>query len=290
MALIDELTDVAAAGDQVTHTWVNLVSNAATNNATNIAANTTAISQINTARNELLVTAGSGLSVNFNGGRLILPGGTYITVAPGSLTVPASSIVWVFVNSSGAVAQSTIVPPAAWELAKVTTDATAVTAIDVAPTRYLLDRPRLLVQAVKSTVTNLSADGISYGIPGWTASKNDGSVLNTGSGVITIPATWRVRVEASVLVYSSGVTSLEGKLALFNGTTEIKTLDWLRNPTPASSPSVMVLQGFYETRLDQNLGGVGGNATLTLQLLFRTGTSSTIQADNNTMWQVWRTG
>lgn len=290
MAIIDDITDIPAAGDQVSHLWLLDVASKIQANQTNITANTTAINQINTARNELLVTAGTGLSVNFNGGRLILPNGSYITVAPASLAVPASSVVWVFVNSAGTVQHSTIVPPAAWEIARVTTDATAVTAIDVAPHRYLLDRPQKIVQAVKSTNTNLNPDGISYGIPGFNAPVNVGSVFNPSSGVLTIPATWRIRVEASVLVYSTGVTSLDGKLSLFNGTTEMKCLSWLRVPTPAQAPSVMMLQGFYETREDQDIGGVNGTASITLQLLFRTGTASFISADNNTTLQVWRTG
>ena len=288
MAIIDDLLDVAAAGDQVSHLWVNEVANRANTNTTNITANTTAINALNTLRDELKVTIGTGLSVNYTGGRLLLPNGNYVTIAPGVLTVPASSTVTVYVDAAGVVAQSVIVPPAAWCMARVTTDASAVTAIDVAPVRYLLDRPQKIVQAVKSSITNLNPDGISYGVPGWNPIENDGAVMNGGSGVITVPAGWRIRVEASVLLYSTAITSLDAKLALFNGVVEMKTLDWLRVPAPVAAPTVMMLQGFYETRADQNLGGVGGNASLTLQVLCRTGTSSTIQADNNTMIQVWR--
>lgn len=289
MATIDDITDLANSGDTVSHLWVNDVGSKIQTNTTNITSLTTRTLNLETVRDEFKVTAAAGLSVNYLGGTVRLSNGTYAVIAPGTIPVPASATSFVFVNASGGVAVSTTRPVDGLELARVTTNATLVTEIVNTPIRQAFNRPQKIIEAVKSNTTNLNPDGVSYGIPGWTLIRNEGGVMNGGSGVITLPPSWRVRVEASVNVASSVSTVLSGKLSLFNGTTELKIIDALSVPTPIVAPSGMVLSGTYETREDQNLGG-SPNATLTLQLQFRQGTSAQILGDNNTMLQVWRTG
>jgi hypothetical protein len=285
MATIDDITDIGNSGDQVSHLWVNDVGSKISANISNINTLNTNVTTLQTLRDEFKVSLATGLTVSYLGGSVRLSSGTYAVVANGSIVLPASSTSFVFVNSLGVVATSTARPVDALEMAVVTTDATSVTNISPVPKREAFNRPQKLIEAVKNGVANLNPDGISYGIPGWTLIRNEGGIMNAGSGVITVPASWRIRAEATVNVSSPNATVLSGKLSLYNGGTELKILDGLSVPTPLVAPSGMILNGSYETREDQTLGGTG---TLTLQLQFRQGTAASIAGDNNTVLRLWR--
>jgi len=85
--------------------------------------------RVNTFFDMFRVTAGTGLSVNVVGGVYTLDTGIAATIASTTLSLPASSTSYVFINSTGAIATSTIIPVRWVPLAIVTTSAAAVTLV-----------------------------------------------------------------------------------------------------------------------------------------------------------------
>jgi hypothetical protein len=61
-----------------------------------------------------------------------------------------------------------------------------------------------LVIATKSSLLNITADGVARGIPGWTAARNVGSVFDANNGILTIAESgvyslrWKSLITATV--------------------------------------------------------------------------------------------
>jgi hypothetical protein len=77
-------------------------------------------------RSNLVVTAGSGLSVNYTSG-LVLVGNILTAITTGNLVLPASSTTLVYVNRTAQVVASNTIPVTRYLLAAVTTNTTGVT-------------------------------------------------------------------------------------------------------------------------------------------------------------------
>jgi microcystin-dependent protein len=80
-------------------------------------------------RNRIKVSVGTGLAVSYSGASILLADGSQVVLVAGSLTLPASSTVFVYVNSLGTLTYSTSLPSSCIPLAKVVTGAATITSI-----------------------------------------------------------------------------------------------------------------------------------------------------------------
>jgi hypothetical protein len=80
-------------------------------------------------RDELIVTAGTGLNVNYTGGRCLLPTGAIVTIGTGSLTLANNATNYVYVDATGVVRGGVILPQFYFLLATVTTVAGAISGL-----------------------------------------------------------------------------------------------------------------------------------------------------------------
>ncbi|MBW4677768.1 MAG: hypothetical protein KME52_28370 [Desmonostoc geniculatum HA4340-LM1] len=87
-------------------------------------------------RDTFKVTASTGLSIAYQGGSVTLPSGVILAIAPGTLSVTASTTNYVFINRTGSVQSSTTRPLFGIILAEITTSTNAVTGIVDARPRY----------------------------------------------------------------------------------------------------------------------------------------------------------
>ena len=105
-----------------------------------------------TFRDTLLVTAGTGLNVNYTAGIVTLPTGARQSISAGSISLPASSTSYVFVNSSGVVSSSTSYSLQGVEMAVVVTTASTISTVtDV--------RPRFEVTPVQEAIKLIGGNG-----------------------------------------------------------------------------------------------------------------------------------
>lgn len=84
--------------------------------------------RVNSLKANLLVTAGSGLSINYAAGSALL-GNVFTSIAPGNRIVPASTTTIIYLSKAGSVIASNNVPVVRYLLAAVTTDTVSVTNI-----------------------------------------------------------------------------------------------------------------------------------------------------------------
>lgn len=252
MTVIDDLNDSANSGDQVSHLWVNAVSSTLSAHISQIGGLQTSIGSINQKLGELIVTAGSGLSVSYTGGVFLNSAGTYVTIAPGSLVVPANATTRIYVDETGVVGQGATVPTRALELATVVTDATDVKTVSTAPRLKAGTGPVKLVEAYLNNPSDW-ASGVKGGISGWQAPLNLGGILNVNSGIITLPEAGRYRVEMSLaLLVQATATSVRVGLSLYGGANELKILDTIHTANVVGG-EYLILNGFYETMIGRSL-------------------------------------
>ena len=103
-------------------------------------------------RDELKVTAGTGLNADYAAGVVTLATGARQAIAAGSVGLTASTTNWVFVNDSGAVAASTSVPLIGVVLASVVTTSTVVSAV-------IDRRPRFEVKPIQESIKLIGGNG-----------------------------------------------------------------------------------------------------------------------------------
>jgi hypothetical protein len=89
-------------------------------------------------RDELKITAGSGLNVNYVAGSVTTPLGTIVAIPAGSLSLPNNTTSFVFVNESGGVTSSTVYPTTGLVIARVVTVGGAVSSITDLRPRYVV--------------------------------------------------------------------------------------------------------------------------------------------------------
>lgn len=232
MTTLTDITQNAADGDLVTGAWVNSLR--AKLNALD-AAIATASSQIGDLRSQLSqafrVTAISGLLVAYAGGTVKLSAsGIVVTVAPGQLTLPASSTSWIYLDATGTMVSSTTRPTIGLEVATVTTNATTVTAIVNFPIFVVQPNLNLDNYATIAYANSRAWEQVAYGrrTTSWIIPAAEtfytipfetlqGVGLNT-AGVFTAPAGTRsyvfhvqVRVDTTAVFTSS----LSVKISLF---------------------------------------------------------------------------
>lgn len=286
MVLIDDLGDSANSGDQVSHLWVNAVSTTLTTHTTQIGGLQTSIGAINQKLGELIVTAGAGLTASFTGGVFLNSSGSYVTIAPGSIVVPANATTKIYVSEAGVISQGATVPPRALELATVVSNATDITSVSTAPRLKAGVEPVKIVEAYLNNQTDWQS-GVKGGIAGWSAPVNQGGVLNVNSGLITLPAAARYRVEVSLaLLAQSTATNVRVGLSLYGGTNELKILDTIHTANVVGG-EYMILNGFYETRTGNSLGA-GVVCRFELGVDYSSSSPLRLKPDENNAFTLWR--
>jgi hypothetical protein len=155
--------------------------------------------------NELRVTAGNGLTINYVGGTVILPDSTSQTINAGTLAVPNNSTVIVHVTTTGTIAAAVNPPVTRLDLARVTTVAGAVTTISDLRPRF-----RILPRADAIKVFGGSGDQGDY-ILDTTATLSESEYYYRN---FTIEATGVLTIPASVRIYCSGDVTIRGTISI----------------------------------------------------------------------------
>lgn len=79
--------------------------------------------------NRLRVSVQSGLTLNYLSGALLLSNGSLVSISPGTISVPDNTFNYIFVNSSGSVQSSTVLPNECFPLASAATSGGSVTTL-----------------------------------------------------------------------------------------------------------------------------------------------------------------
>lgn len=155
-------------------------------------------------RDTFKITAGTGLTINYQGGAVLLPSASsVVTVAPGTLSVPNNATSYIYLDSSGALATATSPPILSRVLAKVMTSAGAISSITDLRTFFGLS-PR--------------AEGIKFfGGLGDQGAKTctNGETIASGEyyySSFTVPAGVTVTISKFAKIYISGDCTIAGNV------------------------------------------------------------------------------
>lgn len=159
----------------------------------------------NSFLNSLLVTQGTGLSVNYNSGSVRLTDGSISPIAAGAVVVANNATNCVFVNESGAVQIAGSFLSRCLRLASVVTVSGAITAISDL-------RPRYQIQPIWNLVKFLGGSG------------DEGDLVVSGNltldkGVyfyksITVNAGATLTIDKSVMLHVSGNVEISGTITV----------------------------------------------------------------------------
>lgn len=144
-----------------------------------------------TFEQELLVTIGTGLNVNYKGGRVELPTGIIISISPGTIALPDNTNPsYIFVNESGIVTVATKKPQKLFLLATAITAGGTITSL---------------------TDANRSLRG-NYIKPQWNAVTLFGGVGSEGDYTVTGAETWSNTYYAfrKLTIASTGSVTIAG--------------------------------------------------------------------------------
>ena len=160
-------------------------------------------SQWYTYQQALQVTAGSGLIANYTAGIVTLLDGSLATIAAGTISLPANSTVYIYVDRAGTVQQSTIYPPAAYVLAKVTTGATTISSV--------VDYRSKIAQRVLPVGQSLRVFGGQGSQGNWNPAP--GTYTISGDyyyGNVTIGSGVTINVAGYSKIYATGNVQIDG--------------------------------------------------------------------------------
>jgi microcystin-dependent protein len=77
--------------------------------------------------NRVKLTIGTGLAINYSGAPILKSDGTLITLSPGQIFLPNNTATFVYINSTGQVAQANVLPKECIPLGLVVTSSGAIT-------------------------------------------------------------------------------------------------------------------------------------------------------------------
>lgn len=197
-------------------------------------------------RDSLKVTAGTGLTANYQGGTVRLQSGVNATVAPGVIALQNNATNYIYVNELGVVAnQTTYIPLKGLLMAQITTVGGVISGaiIDL--------RPRFQVQPLFSAVRIFggSGDEGAYTLSG-TATLSQGeyffsSLTINASAVLTIDKAVYIRVSGDVII---------------NGTVNVTTAT-AGGGSYATAIHGGFLGGFTGTGIGAGVGNVSGGVS-----------------------------
>lgn len=84
-----------------------------------------------------------------------------------------------------------------------------------------LSKSQSMVIATKSSLLNITADGVARGVPGWTAARNVGSIFDASNGTLTIAESGTYRIEWKSLITATSAVSPRAKQWLSRNGAEI---------------------------------------------------------------------
>lgn len=158
-------------------------------------------SRTNSFLNSLLVSVGTGLSINHQGGSVRLTNGSIFTIAPSSVVVANNATNCIFVNESGVVQSAASFPSRCLRLASVVTVSGTITAISDL-------RPRYQIQPIWNLVKFLGGSG------------DEGDLVVSGSltldkGIyfyksVTVNAGATLTIDKSVMLHVAGDVEISG--------------------------------------------------------------------------------
>ncbi len=157
-------------------------------------------------RDELLVTAGSGLSVNYRGGRVLLPNGTIFTVGAGTLALADNTVNQIFVDATGVVRAGAVLPQFFFLLATVTTVAGAISG--------LVADNRLRGYEIHPPWSRVRFFG---GSSGTDRSSVTGDLLNLGQYYFrnwSVPSGVGITVDGFARIYCTGDLNITGSITV----------------------------------------------------------------------------
>jgi hypothetical protein len=158
----------------------------------------------------LQVTAGAGLTANYQGGSVTLPSGLSAVLAPGAIAVVNNAVSFVYVNTSGAVETAASLPVISIPLAQITTVAGAITqVIDL--------RPRFAIQPISAAIKCFGGTGDqgNYTLSG-SATFDQGEYYFRN---FTINNTATLNVSRAVKIFCSGTCTIAGTVIVSAATT-----------------------------------------------------------------------
>lgn len=158
-------------------------------------------------RDEHKVTAAAGLNINYTGGGYTIDTGLKLTIAPGTLALPPSSVSYVFIDNAGTVGSSTIIPSRWCVLAQVSTNANAVTAVfDLRERLKYAPVARAIPvfggggyegDLIISTNTTISGSSVRF-LRNFTV--NAGVTLTVTGGMLYIKASGNVNIQGTIVI------------------------------------------------------------------------------------------
>jgi hypothetical protein len=158
-------------------------------------------------RDAMRVSAATGLNMTYTGGICTLETGLTQTIAPDTLSLPASSTSYVFINSSGAIVTSTILPTRWCPLASVVTTANSISSITDLRERFKISPIARLVQVFGGSgsegdwIINTNATIIGSAIRfvrNFTVAA--GVTLTITGGVLNVEASGTVDMQGAIVV------------------------------------------------------------------------------------------
>jgi hypothetical protein len=212
-------------------------------------------------RDELLISAGTGLSVSYKGGRVGLLDGSRITIAPGTLALADNATNFVFVDETGVVRASTTKPLRSLDLAIVATASGTISSISDSRLRGFEVRPRSSIVKVFG----------GYG-EGGDFSASGATTLNEGIyrfKSFTLTSTGTISVNGGVRLIVSGDVTIDGAITI------APMLRGARGTTIATASTVYPVNGNNFGQGNNFLGGPAYNFEIS-----RTGSSGASGGSN----------
>lgn len=158
-----------------------------------------------TFRDTLAVSAGTGLAINYTGGMVTLVDGLRSSISPGALSLSNNTTTFIFVSETGAISQGSILPVRGIPLARVTTAAGVVSAIEDLRPRFTI-----LPQARSLRVFGGSGSQGSYTL-------NSGTDTLSGEYFFTdftVAAGATLTIRGAATIYCSGNVNIAGTVTV----------------------------------------------------------------------------
>lgn len=157
-----------------------------------------------TFRDALKVSASTGLTVSYQGGSIALTDGSVATISPANLSVTDNTTNYVFVNESGTVAASAILPVRCIPLARVITSGGAISSVvDL--------RPRFQVRPRANTVVAFGSGGYEGDL---TISSNQSLSGTKYVRNFTLNSGVTLTVSGFLHIIASGTVTINGTISV----------------------------------------------------------------------------
>lgn len=158
-------------------------------------------------RDELKVSASTGLSVTYTSGRVVLPDNTYQSISAGTAALANNATNYVFVQSDGTIGVATSLPLLSFALAQVTTVAGVISGsiVDLRP-RY-----RVLPRANAVKIFGGNGDQGDYTLSSGSATLSDGEYYYKS---LTMGTAATLNISQGARIYVAGEVNIAGTIVV----------------------------------------------------------------------------